>query len=62
MANPAGASDTSVEVVKTKLRAPTLRSEHLPRPRLLELLRAGSERRVTLIGAPAGYGKTTLLT
>jgi LuxR family transcriptional regulator, maltose regulon positive regulatory protein len=62
VANPTGVSDTSVEVVKTKLRVPMLRSEHVPRPRLLELLEASSERRVTLIGAPAGYGKTTLLT
>jgi LuxR family transcriptional regulator, maltose regulon positive regulatory protein len=62
VANPTGVSDTSVEVIKTKLRAPTLRSEHVPRPRLLEVLKASSERRVTLIGAPAGYGKTTLLT
>lgn len=30
------------------------------RPRLLERLDAASERRVTLIAAPAGYGKTTL--
>jgi LuxR family transcriptional regulator, maltose regulon positive regulatory protein len=49
-------------VLKTKLRAPALRSEHVPRPRLLELLRANSDRKLTLISAPAGYGKTTLLT
>ena len=29
--------------------------------RLLELLDAGSQRSLTLVSAPAGYGKTTLL-
>jgi LuxR family maltose regulon positive regulatory protein len=49
-------------VVKTKLRAPTPRPEHLSRPRLLKLLKAGSDRKIALIDAPTGYGKTTLLT
>jgi LuxR family maltose regulon positive regulatory protein len=52
---------TAPIVVNTKLRAPLLRSEQLPRPRLLELLETGIERRITLVSAPAGYGKTTLL-
>jgi LuxR family maltose regulon positive regulatory protein len=37
------------------------RIEEVLRPELLELLDAGSVRKLTLIGAPAGYGKTTLL-
>ena len=49
-------------VLKTKLAVPMLRSEHVPRPTLLKLLRTSSERKLTLISAPAGYGKTTLLT
>jgi LuxR family transcriptional regulator, maltose regulon positive regulatory protein len=57
-----GAGGTPSEVVKTKLLAPSPRPEQVPRPRLLELLDAGSDRKLTLIGAPAGYGKTTLLT
>ena len=33
----------------------------MPRPRLGELLTEGMSRRLTLISAPAGFGKTTLL-
>jgi len=59
---PSG-NDASPEtlVLKPKLRAPSLRSEYLSRPRLLELLKAGSDRKITLIDAPPGYGKTTLV-
>jgi LuxR family transcriptional regulator, maltose regulon positive regulatory protein len=48
-------------VVKPKLRAPSPRPEQLVRPDLLGLLGDGSESRLTLLAAPAGYGKTTLL-
>jgi LuxR family transcriptional regulator, maltose regulon positive regulatory protein len=44
------------------VRAPTPRPEQLVRPRLLELLGEALHHKVTLISAPAGYGKTTLLT
>lgn len=33
----------------------------MPRPRLGELLAEGMNRKLTLVSAPAGYGKTTLL-
>src|SRR5829696_707809 len=50
-------------IVKPKLTAPVPRPEQLARPRLLEPLRSASEyNKITLISAPAGYGKTTLLT
>ena len=48
-------------LLKPKLRAPLPRPEYLPRPRLLELLTADFKRKITLIDAPPGYGKTTLL-
>jgi LuxR family transcriptional regulator, maltose regulon positive regulatory protein len=48
-------------VLKPKLSAPALRTEYLARPRLLKLVEAGSEGKITLIDAPPGYGKTTLL-
>src|SRR5215208_7243986 len=49
-------------IVKPKLTAPVPRLEQLARPRLLEPLRSASEyNKFTLISAPAGYGKTTLL-
>ncbi len=34
----------------------------ISRPQLLELLDTGRERGLTLVSAPAGFGKTTLLT
>ena len=49
-------------VLRPKLRAPSLRPEQLVRPRLLGLLEGTSECKLTVISAPAGYGKTTLLT
>jgi LuxR family transcriptional regulator, maltose regulon positive regulatory protein len=50
-------------LLKTKLYIPPARSELVPRPRLIERLDASfhSERKLTLISAPAGFGKTTLL-
>jgi len=38
-----------------------LRTRLVPRPRLIERLNAGLHRKLTLISAPAGFGKTTLL-
>ena len=48
-------------LVATKLRPPVLRDQSIPRQRLLEDLRSGSDRRLTLVACPAGFGKTTLL-
>jgi LuxR family maltose regulon positive regulatory protein len=43
------------------LYIPPLRANLVPRPRLIARLEAGLEGRLTLISAPAGYGKTTLV-
>jgi ATP/maltotriose-dependent transcriptional regulator MalT len=48
-------------VLKPKLRAPSPRREQLVRPRLLQLLCKAPNFKITLISAPPGYGKTTLL-
>ncbi len=50
-------------LLATKLFLPTARSNLVRRPRLVERLNVGlkSGQRLTLIAAPAGYGKTTLL-
>ena len=48
-------------LVGTKLRPPPVREQSIPRQRLLERLRSGSDRRLTLVACPAGFGKTTLL-
>ena len=47
----------------TKLYIPSPIVNHIPRPRLFQLLDEGLRlgRRLTLISAPAGYGKTTLI-
>jgi ATP/maltotriose-dependent transcriptional regulator MalT len=47
-------------LVQSKLRPPT-RRELVARPALVERLAAGPRRPLTLISAPAGWGKTTLL-
>jgi LuxR family maltose regulon positive regulatory protein len=48
-------------LIATKLYVPKLRPGLVARPRLLERLRRGADRRLTLLSAPAGFGKTTLL-
>lgn len=44
----------------TKYRPPVATRSMLTRGRLIQLLRAGGRRRLVLIHAPSGYGKTTL--
>ncbi len=48
-------------LLATKLFIPTPTSSLVSRPRLVALLTAGARRAATLISAPAGWGKTTLL-
>jgi LuxR family transcriptional regulator, maltose regulon positive regulatory protein len=49
-------------LLQTKLHIPPLRAGLIPRPRLIGRLNAGLDGRLNLISAPAGYGKTTLVT
>ncbi len=51
----------SSPLLSTKLYIPPLRPELVSRPRLIERLNAGLGRKLTLVSAPAGFGKTTLL-
>lgn len=48
-------------VLATKLFIPRPRPDAVPRPRLIERLSAGVHRKLTLVSAPAGFGKTTLV-
>ena len=48
-------------LVGTKLHPPPVREETIGRERLVACLRSGSDRRLTLVACPAGFGKTTLL-
>ena len=50
-----------IPLLKTKLYIPLARPELVSRPRLIERLNAGLHRKLTLISAPAGFGKTTLV-
>ena len=49
-------------ILRTKLFIPSARANSIPRPRLIELLNEGRQRQLTLVSAPAGFGKSTLLT
>ncbi|MFC4376740.1 protein kinase [Nocardia halotolerans] len=65
---PAGASvpmrntttGTLPPTAATKFRPPTPAREPFPRQRLLDVLRAGGHRRLALVHAPAGFGKSTV--
>jgi LuxR family transcriptional regulator, maltose regulon positive regulatory protein len=49
------------ELLTTKLVAPSVHAGYVPRQRLIDSLRAGRDRRLTLVDAPTGYGKTMLV-
>src|SRR5918997_3228790 len=51
----------STPILTTKLYVPPPRPHAVLRPRLTGRLNEGLPRRLTLISAPAGFGKTTLL-
>src|SRR5947209_4731926 len=48
-------------LLTTKLFIPPPTSTLVHRPRLVALLESGTRRAATLVSAPAGWGKTTLL-
>lgn len=48
-------------VINTKLFAPALRPESILRPRMSEIFKDGLHRRMTLVCAPAGFGKSSLI-
>ena len=54
-------SGQRVALLTTKLHIPPTRPDQVSRPRLIERLDAGLGCKLTLISAPAGFGKTTLL-
>jgi len=51
----------SPALLSTKLYIPAHRRALVPRQRLIERLDAGLSRKLTLVSAPAGFGKTTLV-
>ncbi len=48
-------------ILATKLYIPPPRQRFVPRPRLIERLNEGRHCKLALISAPAGFGKTTLV-
>ena len=54
-------NNTDYPLLTTKLHIPEPRLELVPRTALIERLNNGIRRKLTLISAPAGFGKTTLL-
>ena len=61
MVDSHGHTVAGIPLLETKLYIPNRRSGLVSRPRLLERLHQGIERKLTLVSAPAGFGKTTLL-
>ena len=63
MADPrrSGRAGRSPPLAEAKLAAPLLRPELIRRPRLLHALDAGDGAALTLVAAPAGFGKTTVV-
>ena len=50
-----------VPLLVTKLHIPPTRAKLVSRPRLIERLNEGMKGKLTVVSAPAGFGKTTLL-
>ncbi len=55
------AETSTVPIIYTKLHRPPVASDHLRRQHLLDRLNQNRHRPLTLLSAPAGYGKTTLM-
>jgi ATP/maltotriose-dependent transcriptional regulator MalT len=54
-------AEVTSPLLASKVRVPARRREAVPRPRLAERLGRAARARLTLVSAPAGFGKTTLL-
>ena len=52
--------ERSTQILYTKLHRPQIANHVIPRTRLIEVLENGAEKPLTLIVAPAGYGKSIL--
>ena len=61
MVDSPGQTVAASPLLETKLYVPKWRPGLVPRARLIEHLDRGIERKLTLVSAPAGFGKTTLL-
>jgi LuxR family maltose regulon positive regulatory protein len=55
------ACEQQESLLETKLFIPPTRRKQVSRPRLMERLNQGLDKALILVSAPAGYGKTTLV-
>jgi LuxR family maltose regulon positive regulatory protein len=55
------AETDSLPLIRTKLHRPRVSDDLVLRPHLLHRLNRGLEQKLTLVSAPAGFGKTTLV-
>jgi LuxR family maltose regulon positive regulatory protein len=51
----------TLPLIRTKLYRPRITGDLVPRPRLLQRLEQHQGRPLTLVVAPTGFGKTTLV-
>jgi LuxR family maltose regulon positive regulatory protein len=51
----------AIPIISTKLHVPKLPKALVPRPRLIDRLKAGARGKLILVSAPAGFGKTSLI-
>lgn len=56
-----GLHPATAPLLETRLRPPHLPAQLIERPHLLALLDSGQRQKLTLLHAPAGFGKTTLV-
>ena len=61
MVDLSGQAVAASPLLETKLYVPKWRPGLVPRTRLIEHLDQETERKLTLVSAPVGFGKTTLL-
>jgi LuxR family maltose regulon positive regulatory protein len=57
----ASTTPTSSTLIRTKFYRPSLPSDLVDRPRLIDQINRGLDRPLTLVTAPAGYGKSILV-
>jgi LuxR family transcriptional regulator, maltose regulon positive regulatory protein len=61
LAGETSARAGTTPLITTKTRIPRLRSDLLSRPHLVDAIHAYLDRKLIVVSAPAGYGKTSLL-